>query len=218
MDDIQKQLEGLLQAHGLRTELYGNWVLVDGDSPAFSGSIRSLREAAAGTSLQLDIIVFAGDEINIEVSSTGTGATREQALQDALENFAHSSLHVLVCALCGIEDEQVRVEHWEIAGAAWEVFIGDFSIRSSGEEQPAPPQELCAIIERCVRGLPLEGDLHWVCAFHGSSDAGTQVTEVQLDNEPWEAARKAAAGLDWPQVDAWYNLHMFFILRRAGGA
>jgi hypothetical protein len=214
---MQHDLEELLQAHGLETAVYKGWVVVGGQLPGIAASLVNQREYDNGYSVQLDIQAAVAREVIIVESFAGMGDSEQAAILDAVENLCHSSLHVFLAALWDqVDDQQVTVERWEIGDARWRVFIGNYVIRTSEGLQVAIPEDAFPTTERLIRGLPLEGDLHWIRTFFSNVTLEDTVIEVLHNNEVWEAAQDAISRLEWPRTDKFYSVRNFLIMRREG--
>ena len=99
--------------------------------PALSATVVSENQLPNGYSLQLDIRVALGSSAVIIESFGGIGDNRDEAVADAVANFAANSLHTLLAAFYGQVDDQVMVEMWEIGAVVWRVNIGGYGISSS---------------------------------------------------------------------------------------
>ena len=213
---LQKFLENLLRAHGLDSAAYEDWVVVDGELPGIRASIQDPRLQDGRVLLRLDIEVsFGADDVIVE-SFAGVGEDREAAVANALRNFCVNALHVFLAAFWGhVEADQVQVESWQINGADWRAVIGNFGCQIAGDDAVDIPGNAFATIEACIKDLPLTGERHWVRSFYCNVGRDETGTEVLLDNEVWEDAQTAVAGLDWPQSDGYYSARNFLILQRS---
>lgn len=215
METLQHTLEELLQAHGLPTATYKEWVLVEGKLPGMAASLANRHRLENGYSLQLDIEVAFSQEQVIRESFAGAGTSEQEAVGNALEAFCQNSLHVLLAALWGkVDEHQVTIERWDVDAIPWQVFIGNYGLRTFGNFQVGVPENAFSTLEQLIRALPLPGNLHWVRTFYCHTGAGKTVSEVLRDNEPWEAAQEAIDRLEWPRIDPYYSVRQFLILRR----
>lgn len=213
--NLNHLLAEILQNHGLAVVSYNDWLVVNGDLPGLSAAIVGEQQHATGYSVQLDVqAVLDSTTIMIE-SFGGVGATRDQAVADALANFTANSLHVMLAAFYGRGDDQVTVEQWEIAGSVWHVIIGNYGIRASEQFGELIPEQAFPLIESLIKGLSLDGTIHWVRTYYGHLNAQRLTCEVLLDNEIWETAQEQLESLAWPDAATFYSVRQFLILQRA---
>jgi len=187
--------------------------------PALSATVVNENQLTNSYSLQLDIEVALGTSDVMIESFGGFGDNRDEAVADAVANFAANSLHPLLAAFYGQVDDQVTVEMWEIEAVMWRVIIGGYGIRTSEGIKVDVPEQAFQAIEGLIKGLTLEGTIHWVRTYYSQLNPKDvtlkEVTcEVLLDNEIWEEAQEQLAGLDWPQLEGFYSVRNFLILQR----
>jgi hypothetical protein len=164
--NLNSILADLLQSHGLSVSQDDEWIVANDCLLALSATVVSENQLPSGYSLQLDIRV-APDSSDVMIESFGgIGDNRDEAVADAVANFAANSLHTLLAAFYGQEDDQVIVEMWEIGAVAWRVIIGGYGIRSSEGIKVAVPEQAFQVIEDLIKRLTLEGTGHqfW-CGF-----------------------------------------------------
>ncbi len=215
VESLQKELEELFQAHGLATTDYEGWVSVDGEMPGIAATIVQEWDHESTYSVQLDVEVAYDQDTMIVESFAGIGLSRPEAIQNAFENFCRNSYHVFLAACWGqVAEDQVSVEHWDIEGTHWEVFVGNYGIRNFGEQKVDIPEDAFPTVENLLRALPLEASLYWLRVFYSDVGNGDTVTEVLLNNEVWEEAQAAISALDWPKLDGFYSVRNFLMMRR----
>jgi hypothetical protein len=215
MQLLTGEINRLLKIHGLNTEVINEWIIVNGDLPALTAAIANEQQHENGIVLRLDVVVMLESEMTIHESFAGIGETREEAVNNALENFCDNSLHVLLAALWGVVDkDQVTIEKWEINGSRWVATIGGYGVRGSNVEGLELPETLFPTIETRIKELPLSKPVHWVRTFYCNLNDTERVAEVLLDNEPWNSGRGAIENLNWAASNEFYSVRNFLMLRK----
>lgn len=213
MVSLQAALEELLQAHGLNTNRYADWVLVDNAMPAIGASIVRERKTENGFIVQLDVEVAIGEDQVIVESFGGMGVDKEEATANAFKNFVTNDFHVLLAAFWDdAHDHQVEIDQWEIHGLRWRVIIGPYGIRSAGGLDE--PEDLVVLVDSLIRQEPLDEDLYWIRTFYSNMNAEQTIAEALLNNEVWETAQEAISKLPWPPSDTFYSVRHFLIMQR----
>ncbi len=215
MESLQQELEELFHAHGLETSDYEGWVLVDGEMPGMAATIVQEWDHESSYSVQLDVEVAYDQDLIIVESFAGIGTSRQEAVKNALENFCRNSYHVFLAACWDqVDEDQVSVEHWDIEGTHWEVFVGNYGVRSFGGPRVDIPEDAFTTVEALLRKLPLEDSLYWLRIFYSNVGNGNVITEVLLNNEVWEEAQTVVSALDWPKRDGFYSVRNFLMMQR----
>ncbi|HLJ90614.1 MAG TPA: DUF6348 family protein [Candidatus Angelobacter sp.] len=210
---LQHVMDNFLRAHGLETSLYKEWVLVDGNLP---GIRACLHDSGRQDTTRLDIELRVSAERTLIECFAGMGKDKREATNDAIDNFCNSSLHVFLAAFWNcLDPDQVTVEKWQINGATWNAYIGDYVRRTTGGEEIPIPDDASLLTEGMIKSLPLEGDLHWVRTFYCSIGDRQKVSEVLLDNEVWTELQDAFLNLEWPPTNKYYSARNFLILKKS---
>ncbi|HEU4556911.1 MAG TPA: DUF6348 family protein [Longimicrobium sp.] len=212
-------VEELLAAHGVRTGRYQGW-LVDVEGrllPPVRARIETATPTRDAVTARLDVEVMASARHRIGESFAGMGGDVGEAAASALENFARSSLHVLLSALWEMpDDEQVTTEEWTLDGTVYRATLGNHTIRSFGGEPVEVPAQFVDELHSLTTSLSAAEELYWVRAFYANMDESSHTVEVLLNNETWPAAQAAIAALPWERRPTFYSVRLFLILKRIG--
>lgn len=205
--DLSRELEALLEAHGLPCTSYNGWVLPGGELPAMCGQWHPGEQDG-----RLDIRVLIEKGLTIEEHFAGVGQGVD-GFKDAMQSFAVNSLPVLLAAFWHKPyPDQVVYDRWQVGQREFEVFVGDFGTRSSKGVHAAIPNELFASIRRTVEREALTGDTHWVRTFFCNL-AGQQTFEALLDNEVWAAGADCLRANPWQASEGYHSVRNFMVLR-----
>lgn len=220
MDDLALDLvEELLAAHGVPTGRYKGW-LVDTEGrllPPVRARVETATPREGAVTARLDVEVIVSERHWIVESFAGMGEDAHEATVSAVENFARSSLHVLLAALWEMPgDEQVTTEEWTLDGVPYRATVGSYSLRSFGNAPVEIPEQFFPALVSRVTSLPAAEDLYWVRAFYCNIDASQDTTEVLLNNQPWPAGQTAIAMLPWERLATYYSVRLFLVLQRLG--
>jgi hypothetical protein len=214
MSDITTPLQALFNSHGIDTiPLDQKFLLVTKQLATVRTNITQ-QEFPTGFSSRLDLVFTIKGRELIECFGD-VGETREEAIANNLQNFAQNSLHVIVGALQDAqEDEQITIEEWEINGHSWQVFCGNYGMKSSGGQPLQLPSELFSQLEAIIKALPLTQDYHWFRFFFACNDSEISAIEFLHDNEMDEAAEQQMSELPWQLTPDFYSVRLFLMLKR----
>jgi hypothetical protein len=143
----------------------------------------------------------------------GFGATRAEAVADAVQNFVVNSFHVILAALFGTGDDQITIETWTIGGRERRVFIGNMAMRGTAAEPSNPPIGWFKDFEAMVKNEELSPGTHWIRIYYAQLDHQLTELEVLLDNDPWQSLRARLTSLDWPIGPGFFSLRIFLIIK-----
>lgn len=214
MSELAAQsLARLFEAHGLACGRHDEWVTPKGELPAMR-AFWFPRE----TDGVLDIQVFVRQGSTIVESFAGLGQ-REDGVRSAVENFAGSSLHVMLSALWDHDDPaRVTTERWNIASEPFTAVIGNLGMRGTDQvDAPAPPAGLFNALHQAICRESLPPELHWFRFYIGNA-RGDLTFESLRDNEPWPPGVDALKSLAWAPTDDSYGARLFLILKPAARA
>jgi hypothetical protein len=206
---VAEALCELLSRHGLDCTREQEWIVPKGQLPAIRAQWHP-RE----TSGQLNVQVLLEKGRIMEECFVGIG-TGAPGFADALKNFMINSLHVLLSSLWNIkDDQQVLCEKWQVGDRQFTAYIGNFGRRASGGMRVEVPKNLFDTIESRIRHERLPGDIHWF-RFFFCSLSGQHTYEALKDNVPWEAGLEGLKRIAWPEIDGYYSVRNFIVLRSA---
>ncbi|MFL5242164.1 MAG: DUF6348 family protein [Gemmataceae bacterium] len=210
---INASLLELFQAHGVDCAPQGEWIVFSKNGMKANASIVREMPQATGMSVQLDVLFEVAPDRTIIESFAGVGQTREQAIADALNNFAMNSFHVLLAAFLKPNEEQVSEEEWTIAGRPRQVTIGDVGIRGKPPVQGEQLVGWFKPFEEKLKSKPLGPGTHWVRLYYAQMQGKAIACEVLLDNDAWEEMQAEMAAFDWPSGKDFYSVRVFLVVR-----
>src|SRR5262249_55783631 len=159
-----------------------------------------------GMSVQLDVRFEVAPGQTVIESFAGVGQTREQALADALQNFAANSFHVILAAFLERDDAQVSKEEWSMGGRKRSVTVGNVGIRGKPPVQGAQLVGWFKLFEEKLKSEQLAPGTHWVRLYYAQLRGKAIACEVLLDNEMWEEMQADMAAIDWPAGQDFYSV------------
>jgi hypothetical protein len=210
VDDQQTQefMQELLADHGVNLLAQEGWLTTDGGLPAIRAEWA--ERSSEQTAQQLDVMLaLPNDDMIIECFGGG-------GKDVVMHNFVISSLHVFLAAIWDrIDEEQVGVETWNIAGSRWRVFIGNWISRAHQDDEPwSMPQEAFRVIEDAVTKLDLSKEFHWLRFYVGNIAGRDPIFEALLNNQPWPEGLAALASINWPPSQRFYSTRLFLLLKK----
>lgn len=208
-------LERLLVGHGFAVVPHKEWLVVNDQLPGLAAWIANPRASGAGQRLvRLDIKAAFNAETIIVESFGGLGETHDDAIANAFRNFAINSFHVFLAAFFNRDDPEVTVEEWWIGGGLWDVFIGNLGVRGCRAGDIGMLDRIFPVIEGEIRDRAPAGDLHWCRAYYARGMGPEPASEALFDNEDWPALASKMAVLPWPDLNAFYSVRNFLIMRK----
>jgi hypothetical protein len=180
--------------------------------PKLSGQIVKISHHPTVVSVQLDILVELFDGRILIESCAGIGNNQEKAIANSLQNFYANSLHVMLNAFYGVEDEQVNVETWQITGKDWKAVIGGFVLKTFEKVPLQVPESVFPTFENLIKNQELNNDIHWFRFFYAQQDKQFLDCETLFDNELWQDANKELTELNWELTKGYHSVRNFLIL------
>jgi hypothetical protein len=203
----------LFQAHGVECVQGKDWIVFPKQGVKANGEVFDGMVHPNGLTIQLDVrFSFATNQTIIE-SFAGIGQTRDEAFNDAVQNFAANSLHVLLATFLNENDKEVTVEEWSIAGKRKVVTIGKVGIRGKPPVQGEELVKWFGCFEEKIKNSRLADGTHWVRLYYGQIDHKSLTCEVLLDNEHWSEMQTEMAAFAWPTGPDFYSVRIFLIIR-----
>ena len=212
---LQPVIKELLEAHGVETSIYKEWVLNKEDLPGIRGFFHNVSKVDSGYCVRLDIDVGANTEQTIFECFAGVGDNEKNTKKDAIEDFCNCTLYVMLAAFWGIIDrDRVRIETWRLNETDWKVYIGNYVRRSKNDEDIPVLEVASSKTEELIKSLTLEDDLYWVRSFYCNAKDENKTSEALLNNESWKNLQNVLSDLDWPATDEYYSARNFIILKK----
>jgi len=212
--EVNDKLAMFLRAHGLAVSNQNNWLVIEKGLPSISAEIVREFKYEKCRTVQLDVRVAVDSDTIIIESFAGIGDDTAAAINDAIGNFALSSLHPLLAAFYEKINDHSTIESWQIGKKTWKVILGDCTIKNMGEGQIKVSEDTLSTIERLLNDANLSGNIHWARLYYGHISAENIICEFLLDNNPWELAQDQLSKLDWPNQDEFYSVRLFMIFLR----
>lgn len=201
----------LLEAHDIPVNPYGDWFLNGNTLPAIRCMWFRSESQKSG---QLDLQVAVKDGVILNESVAGIGPN-EDALQDAFYNLNASSLHVFLAAFWNrIDLEHVTVEQIKIDDLIYTAYIGNFGLRASNDNHPGVPEGAVQRILDALKSSDIQNEYHWASCFYCDVGDGKRVHSALLDNVIWREGSAAIKSLPWENIDDYYSVRHFVILKR----
>lgn len=181
--------------------------------------IRSLwdhRTHQNGCTSMLNIKIDLPNGQSIIESFGDIGEQIEEAKSRNIQNFARNSLHVITACLNEEKDnEQITYEEWEIDGVLWEVFLGNFGMKSAADRAIGIPGNLFEEIEKSIRkSIDQEKDYCWARFFFAQFDSEIAEIEFLINNQNNEEVRTNLSKLSWEMTEEFYSIRNVLMLRK----
>jgi hypothetical protein len=215
--DLLDLLQKLFAGHGVEATIDDDWVRLDRPFTRCMARVVNETPHAAALVIQLDVLIYIGFGQLVFESFAGIGATRDEAVANAIEAFATGSLHVILATVFrpDVTDNQVVREEWPIGGRPWRVTIGGVACKGIGAQ---PPDTFgLSWVDQFRQRLEREqlpNGTHWIRIYHAQDGTRTEECEVLLDNSTWTTMQVDARQFDWPKSDGFSSVRLFLMLRR----
>lgn len=214
-ESLMKVLGGMYQGHGSEVCRAGPWLAIDAAKLLTRVSYFEHGGSSTMRAVQMDVVTVVTESNHHLIESVGGfGDNLEEALRDALRNFAESSFHPLLCGLLDKACDQVEVEYWTIGGIRRKITMGGLCCR--GFRVPSEAwSPIFEAIESRLTTFDLPSGLHWMRYYYAWLPGGEALAEVLLDNETELELQEHLAGLPWPQSESFYSRRLFFTIQDA---
>lgn len=212
MLDPQSALLEMFRSHGVAAEVRDDWIVFPGRPQRAQAEIVLDSQQGELWRVQLDVRLVPAPGRMIVESFADLGGNRDEAVANALRNFALNSLHVLLAAIFDAADEQSTSEEWMVDGRKARAMIGPLGMRG---QPPEPPDALLACVQAfddALRRQKLRPGTHWARLFFAQAKGEALACEALLDNVEHAGLDAAMAGVDWPAADEFYSARHFVVL------
>lgn len=213
--DLNPQLVALLQRHGLPATLAGGWVQVTSHPEVFIDSRLQYNMQNGFFVSQLDVRLITGG-LQINECFADVGKSLEEAKANNLENFSRTSCHPLMAGFFDYPAADIDIETWEIGSRTYQVFLGNYGVKSTGGALVDIPQDLISHLEGFIRQMDLADKYHWVRWFVSQQEGDLDTAEFLVDNQPLRAGEELIRTEPWLQKAGFYSVRHFVLLKRMG--
>ena len=183
-----------------------------------AGTVASHRTDENGVVVQVDICVeIECDGRAIFESFVGWGQSPPEAVSQAMNCFSIDCFHVLLAALFDkVDEQQVEIQEWEIAGTPRQVTIGPLRTRGKAPVHAEQGQKLTECLDwlrTALKRHAFSRGIHWARFFY-AQEAGRLIScEALRDNETWQELESEMAELEWPVSEEFYSVRNFLIIK-----
>ena len=212
---VNTQISELLNAHGYKSTIVDNKIVPDFKERVEIESWITPTVSNNGVQTRLDVGVKFDNGQELFEAFGDVGVDLNNAIKNNLENFSRCTLHVLTGALNDTVDHIER-ERWDISGDLYDVYIGDFNMKSTNDFQPQFPQELFPQIEKSITAYRLNEKYYFVRFFFAQMNYEVIATEFMINNVNLPEQEEKLRNLDWEGSDEFYSVRNFIILKKVG--
>lgn len=194
-------------------------VVADANGVGVQGNPTRLKAALFGSNqhadgqhvVELDFRIRVAPDREIVEFIAGSGASYDNAVDDALFNFALTTFHVVYKAFVNPADPHQTVKDL-VAGGPRKLFIGDLFTRSDSTNSP----NLASMrprLEEVIRSVSLGDGPHWMKIVYGHHLGKPTTVEVTLDNRTHVALTATVTDLNWPTYNGFYMAKEFMVIK-----
>lgn len=204
-------LKKFFKAHSIDIAEESGWIVPNSTLPAIRSTWYPNEDHLSGL-LQIEVYLEGGRVLE----ECFAGLPNESGkLNDAFENFARNSFHVMMSAFWKKHDaEQVDIENWNIDGKDYVVYLGPFGNRGGEGIEPRIPINAFEQIERTIKKSDISNDYHWFRNFFCNTGNNDNVYESLKDNENWDEGLSTLKAIEWTKSDQFYSTRNFIILKK----
>lgn len=157
---------------------------------------------------RLNVDVFLDDKRCLQESFAGFATDDKSALGQAMDNFCGNSLHVLLAALWGVQDQDmITRQTWQVGDLHFDVYIGHLGLRGT----PRMPESFIESITTTIQSLPLDKRIHWFRHYYCSYQRERTV-EALCDGQPFQSGIDNLNQLDWEDTETFFSVRNFLML------
>ena len=212
MNEVDTLLDELLRGHGVKTAAHETGIALPELDIKARATIGQEIPRPNGTSVQLDVFFELWPGRTLIESCGGFGTTRDDAIRDAMGNFAASALHVLLDAFGSPQGEQVIRETWTVGGKPRRVTLGHCTVRGRPPGSDGVPVEWFDTLQQFIESSDLPDGLHWVRLYYAQQNGEQLAIEVLRDNVVWDRAQSVMSAIEWPRGDGFLSFRLFLVI------
>ena len=202
-----------LQEHGETN------IVVDSGGVGLKGNPTRLKATLFGSKkhasdyfvVELDFRIRVAADREIVEFIAGSASSFEGAVDDALLNFALTTIHVVYKAFLNPEDPHQKVKDFG-TGAARKLFVGDLYTRSDATNSPNLGM-MRAGLEETITSVPFTGGPHWAKLVYSHRNGKPMTVEVTVDNHTHPVLTTKLTELNWPVYDGFYMAKEFMVIK-----
>jgi hypothetical protein len=202
----------LFRQHGIEGAADDHWITFSSSDCKANAEIVREMDKPGSVSVQLDVRFVASPGRTIIESFVGLGETREQAVDNARQNFLANTFHVLLAAFFQPKDSQVNREEWIIGGQKKRVTLGNVGIRGQVPGDGQEAMRWFQAFQEKIQQRKLSEGINWIRLFFAQMEGKTISCEVLLNNEAWPEVQAEMAAFPWPLGQEFYSVRVFMIV------
>lgn len=215
--DLNDILLKLLERHGVSASVDSDWIETSTGYRLAASVVREMPSPGGTVNLQLDFYVDLPDGRLLIESFAGLGTSKEEAINDGIQNYVSNSFHVILSSIsAGANSDQVETEEWTINGRQRNVIIGGMGIRRFTDAEFDPPTEWFSTVQTEIERLPLDERRHWIRCYYAQMDGKPMAVEALLDNEESSTLLDVMKQIEWPPDSEYYGLRIFLVIQELG--
>ncbi|CAA6802351.1 MAG: Unknown protein [uncultured Sulfurovum sp.] len=202
----------LIESHGYKAKIVDDNIISNFKENVLLGAWVYPQKFLDGIQSRFDVGVKFENDIELFESFSDFGKNENEALAKNIENFSRSSLPVFLDAFNDTE-VYTEKERWQVNSLSWDVFIGDYNIKSSKGKSVEVPTNLFDEIEEIIAKEALTDEFYFVRFFYAQHNNKTAAIEFMINNVNIETAEDRLINLDWMRLESFYSLRSFLILK-----
>lgn len=209
---INEAIAELINAHGYNTTITRDKIIpefkdkIELDTRVFPRQNENIIQT------RFDIEVSLKNGMRLYESFGDFGRDVYEAINKNIENFSRSSLHVFIDAFNDTNTYCGKVE-WQIRDNIFDVYVGSYNIKSSGNKQIELPIELYKEIQDIIIHTNLNEEYFFIRFFYAHNQNKVMTTEFMINNVNVETAQEKLENLNWMKSDEFYSVRNFIILK-----
>ncbi|SDL01058.1 hypothetical protein SAMN05421823_104137 [Catalinimonas alkaloidigena] len=212
--NINTHVSEMLVAHGVSTKNDNNKIVINLRETVEFETRVYVSEYLNGIQTRFDLKVKLEDGNEYYESFGDIGKSIEESINNNLQNFSRSSLHVIIDALNDTQ-EYVECETWEIGRNSFKAYIGKLLIKSVNDRVIEFPKNLLDEIQRIITEKDLEERYYFIRFFYAHNQGESLVTEFMINNIKQEMEQiQLSEKLNWFKSNSFYSMRQFLILKK----
>ena len=210
---VNKQVAELIEAHGFKTKTKGNKIITNFKEQIELETWIYSNELETGFNTRLDVGVKFKNGIELYEAFGEIGTDLNDSIRKNMKNFASSSLHVFIDAFNN-SNNYVDKEKWQIGNYTFDVFIGDYNLKSFKDIKIEIPENLHEVIKQSIIQYQLDEQYYFIRFYSAYINSKAMVTEFMINNIRLEKEESILENLNWMVTEDFYSIRNFIILKR----
>lgn len=176
-------------------------------------SLYRLKQTVTDYSVEVEFDVNLPTDGPIVEYVGGSGKTKDNAIDQAMDNFLETTMHVIYKAFLNSSDTYQRAESVVINGIPRQMLSGAMVLTTVNGRNQVDLRKMSRKVHDLIIAMRLGSGPHWVKVAYSQVFNKPMPVSSTLDNKDAPDLSSAVQGLEWPQYGEFYTIKQFFVIK-----